>query len=197
MSYFSNPKGRIKVITGCMFSGKTMEVIRRLRRAEIAGQKISVFSPSIDDRYGKKQIGTHNGNSWEATVVDPGEKGAEKILNTSNDSEVIAIDEFNFFDRSVVPVVRELARNGKEVVISGIDQTYRGEPFEPITTVMAFADDIQKLNAVCEQCGGRATMTQRLTENGNPAPPDEPTIKISAKDSYEARCRNCHKIEEK
>lgn len=194
MTHTGQPEGRIEVITGCMFSGKTMEVIRRLRRADIAGQEIAVFSPAIDNRYGREEIGTHNGESWEATVVDTTQEGAERINRLAEDAEVVAIDEFNFFDQAAVPVVRELARDGKQVIVAGIDQTFRGDPFEPVNRVMAFADEIEKLNAVCEVCGGRATMTQRLDSRGNPAPADEPTVQVSGDDSYEARCRDCHEL---
>ena len=185
--------GHLEVITGCMFAGKTEELLHRLRRAEIAENDTAVFTPAIDDRYGTHQIGTHNGRTWEATVVDVDKAGMRVIKDEAAEADVVAIDEGNFFDGTLVETVQELADNGKRVIISGIDQTFRGTPFEPMHRVMAVADDVDKLSAVCEHCNGQATRNQRLIE-GEPAPADAPTIQVAGEEAYEARCRQCHNV---
>ncbi|PSQ46534.1 thymidine kinase [Halobacteriales archaeon SW_6_65_15] len=157
--------GWIEVITGCMFSGKTEELLRRLRRAEIAGQDVAVFKPSLDDRYGEETVGSHDGRQWEATVVDP--------------------------EEHVWDVADEL--NGEEIVVSGTDQTFRGEPFEPLPRLVSLAEYVDKYQAICSQCGEPATRNQRLID-GEPAHVDDPTIMVGATESYEARCRNCHTL---
>lgn len=183
--------GWVEVITGCMFSGKTEELLRRLRRAEIAGQSVAVFTPALDDRYGETAIGTHTGATWKATVVD---EDHPQQITTSLDSEtVVAIDEANFFSTELVPVCKRLADNGHRVVISGTDQTFRAEPFEPLSQLMALAEYVDKLQAICTQCGEPASRNQRLID-GEPAHYDDPTIMVGAEESYEARCRNCHVI---
>lgn len=181
--------GRVEVICGCMFAGKTEELIRRLRRAEIAEQSIKVFTPEIDDRYERESIGSHNGRDWQATVVTPDETGVETITQATN-YDVVAIDEFNFFTDEFLSGIEQLAANDVRVIVSGIDQTFRGEPFEPMHKVMAVSDSIDKLTAVCEVCGGEAIRNQRLID-GEPAPADSPTVLVGGEDSYEARCRHC------
>ncbi|MFC6963277.1 thymidine kinase [Halocatena marina] len=183
--------GWVEVITGCMFSGKTEELLRRLRRAEIAGQSVAVFTPALDDRYGETAIGTHTGATWKATVVD--EDHPQQITTSLDGETVVAIDEANFFSTELVPVCKRLADTGHRVVISGTDQTFRAEPFEPLSQLMALAEYVDKLQAICTQCGEPASRNQRLID-GEPAHYDDPTIMVGAEESYEARCRNCHVI---
>ncbi|WP_435075232.1 thymidine kinase [Halorubrum sp. HHNYT27] len=183
--------GWIEVISGSMFSGKTEELLRRLRRSEIAGQSVSVYKPAIDDRYGETTIGTHTGRQWEATVVDNEGDGPLAILDDEPFPEVVAIDEANFFSEALVEVCNTLADAGTRVIVSGTDQTFRGEPFEPLPQLIATAEYVDKLQAICLQCGEPASRNQRLIE-GEPAHAEDPTILVGAEESYEARCRDCH-----
>jgi thymidine kinase len=183
--------GWIEVVTGSMFSGKTEELLRRLRRAEIAGQSIATFSPAVDDRYGETTVGSHAGRQTEATVVPAEGEGVWEIRERLTDEDVVAIDEANFFSSELVAVCQRLADDGRRVLVSGIDQTYRGEPFEPLPQLMAVAEYVDKLRAICAVCGEPATRNQRLVD-GDPAHADDPTIVVGAEESYEARCRNCH-----
>ncbi|WP_256544865.1 thymidine kinase [Halobellus inordinatus] len=185
--------GWIEVVTGSMFSGKTEEVLRRLRRAEIAGQEIAVFKPAVDDRYGETTVGSHVGRQWEASVVPSEGDGIWEIRDQLNGEDVVAVDEANFFGPELVAVCQRLADDGRRVLVSGIDQTYRGEPFEPLPQLMAVAEYVDKLQAICSQCGEPATRNQRLV-GGEPAHVDDPTIVVGAEESYEARCRNCHTL---
>lgn len=185
--------GWVEVISGSMFSGKTEELLRRLRRAEIAGQSVAVYKPAVDDRYGETTIGTHNGRQWDATVVDNEGDGPLDILDADSAAEVVAIDEANFFSDALVEVCNALADRGSRVIVSGTDQTFRGEPFEPLPQLMATAEYVDKLRAICTVCGEPATRNQRLIE-GEPAHVDDPTILVGAEESYEARCRDCHVI---
>jgi len=184
--------GWIEVITGSMFSGKTEELLRRLRRAEIAGQDVAAFTPSLDDRYGTEVVGSHAGREWEATVV-AADEGVWEMLDHLDGEEVVAVDEANFFSDELVEVCQELAADGRRVVVSGLDKTFRGEPFDPVPELMAHAEYVEKLQAICVECGDPATMTQRLVD-GEPAHAGDPTILVGADESYEARCRNCHTI---
>ncbi|MEF8774419.1 MAG: thymidine kinase [Halobacteriales archaeon] len=190
MHAFANG-GRIEVITGSMFSGKTEELLRRLRRAEIADQNVAAFTPSMDDRYGTEIIGSHEGREWEAGVVDSERPG--EVFEVFDGEQVVAFDEANFFSNALVDVALELADDGRRVIASGLDKTYRGEPFEPVPQLLAHADYVDKLQAICVECGEPATMTQRLVD-GKPAHVDDPTIVIGADESYEARCRDCHEV---
>ncbi|GAB6880615.1 thymidine kinase [Halorubrum gandharaense] len=183
--------GWIEVISGSMFSGKTEELLRRLRRSEIAEQSVAVYKPAVDDRYGETTIGSHTGRQWDATVVDNEGDGPLEILDHDDGAEVVAIDEANFFSPALVEVCNALADRGARVIVSGTDQTFRGEPFEPLPQLMAVAEYVDKLRAICTQCGEPATRNQRLIE-GEPAHVDDPTILVGAEESYEARCRNCH-----
>ena len=183
--------GWIEVVTGSMFSGKTEEVLRRLRRAEIAGQEVAVFKPAVDDRYGEATVGSHVGRQWEASVVPNDGDGVWEIREELDGEDVVAIDETNFFSSELVAVCQRLADDGRRVLVSGIDQTYRGEPFEPLPQLMAVAEYVDKLRAICAVCGEPATRNQRLVD-GDPAHADDPTIVVGAEESYEARCRNCH-----
>ncbi|MFA1611022.1 thymidine kinase [Halobellus rubicundus] len=185
--------GWIEVVTGSMFSGKTEEILRRLRRAEIAGQEVAVFKPAVDDRYGETTVGSHVGRQWEATVVPSEGDGVWEIRESLNGQDVVAIDEANFFGPELVDVCQRLADDGRRVLVSGIDQTYRGEPFEPLPQLMAVAEYVDKLQAICAQCGEPATRNQRFVD-GEPAHVDDPTIVVGAEESYEARCRNCHTL---
>ncbi|MFD1515627.1 thymidine kinase [Halomarina rubra] len=183
--------GWVEVITGCMFSGKTEELLRRLRRAEIAGQSVAVFSPALDERYGETTIGSHNGHQWEAHVVDSEGEAVWAIADELNGEQVVAVDEANFFDATLVDVCEHLADDGRRVIVSGLDQTFRAEPFVPVPHLTALAEYVDKLQAICTVCGEPATRNQRLVD-GDPAHVDDPTIVVGAEESYEARCRNCH-----
>ncbi|WP_138006808.1 thymidine kinase [Halalkalirubrum salinum] len=185
--------GWIEVITGSMFSGKTEELIRRLRRAEIAEQSVAVFKPSIDDRYGEATIGSHDGRQWQATIVEPESALRSQVESALNGEDVVAIDEGNFFGDELLDLCEFLADDGRRVIVSGLDRTYRGEPFEPMPGLLAAAEYVDKLHAICTICGEPATRTQRLIE-GEPAHVDEPTIVVGADETYEARCRQCHAV---
>lgn len=192
MSPRSISGGWIEVVTGCMFSGKTDELIRRLERAEIAGQSVKVFKPAIDDRYSDTSIGSHNGREWEAEVINTEEETGD-IPEMVGDADVVGIDEANFFPQELVQVCEELAEKGYRVVVCGLDTTYRGDPFEPVHEIMARAEYVKKLQAICVKCGEPATKTQRMI-NGEPAHEDEPTVVVGADEKYEARCRKCHEV---
>jgi thymidine kinase len=185
--------GWIEVVTGSMFSGKTEELLRRLRRAEIAGQHVHAFKPAVDDRYGDATVGSHAGRQWDATVVDPDRDLHDQMLGALDGEEVVAIDEANFFHDDLVAVCETLAADGRRVIASGIDQTYRGEPFQPVPELVAVAEYVEKLQAICAVCGEPATRNQRLID-GEPAHYDDPTIMVGAEESYEARCRSCHVV---
>ena len=185
--------GWIEVITGSMFSGKTEELLRRLRRADIAGQEIAAYKPAIDDRYGEASIGSHNGRQWDARIVPNEGDEVWELYDRYDGEEVVAIDEANFFSSELVAVSQTLASEGARVIVSGIDQTFRGEPFDPVPRLMAVAEYVDKLQAICSICGEPATRNQRLID-GEPAHRDDPTILVGAEESYEARCRNCHTL---
>jgi thymidine kinase len=180
--------GRVEVITGCMFSGKTDELIRRLERAEIAGHSVKVYKPSIDDRYSETAIGAHNGREWEAEVVDSAEEVDEGI-----EDDVVAFDEANFFSDELVEIGGRLADRGVRVIVSGLDTDFRGRPFNPVHSIIARAEYVDKLKAICVKCGDLATRTQRIID-GVPAHEDDPTIVVGADEKYEARCRSCHEL---
>lgn len=185
--------GWVEVITGCMFSGKTEELLRRLRRARIAEQDVAVFTPALDDRFGRDVIGSHEGRDWEAVAVPSGGEDVWEICELVSGEDVVAVDEANFFDRTLVDVCDALAGDGVRVVVSGTDQTFRGEPFDPVPELMAMAEYVEKFQAICSVCGEPATRNQRLVE-GEPAHVDDPTILVGADESYEARCRSCHSL---
>lgn len=186
----SRKQGRIELICGSMYSGKTEELIRRLRRAVIAKQSVQVFKPVIDDRYHVTRVKSHNGSDFEAVPVI----SAETILSRLNpETTVIAIDEVQFFDPEIIPICEQLADAGKRVICAGLDTDFRGEPFGPIPTLMARSEMVDKLHAICVQCGEDASRTQRLI-NGAPAAYDDPIILVGATELYEARCRHCHEV---
>ncbi len=181
--------GWIEVITGCMFSGKTEELIRRLRRAEIAKQKVKIFKPLIDTRYSDKSIVSHNEQSLPSILI----KDINEILEQSDDAQVIAIDEAQFFDEEIIPVVQDLVEKGIRVIVGGLDMDFRGEPFGQMPMLLAQAEIVDKLHAICMVCGEEATRTQRLVD-GNPAHYDDPIIIVGASEMYEARCRIHHQV---
>ena len=183
-----HPAGRLEVICGSMFSGKTEELIRRVRRARIAKQKVQVFKPDIDTRYSIERVTSHNGQDFEAIPV----KSPDAInAHLNPDTTVVAIDEAQFFDDAIVMVSAALADSGLRVIIAGLDMDFRGEPFGPMPALLAQADDVQKLHAICVSCGENASRTQRLV-NGHPADYDDPIILVGASEAYEARCREHH-----
>lgn len=183
--------GRIEVICGSMFCGKTEELIRRVRRAIIAKQKIKVFKPSLDDRYGIERITSHTGQSVAAVPV----ADSSEILRYANGSAtVVAIDEAQFFDAGIVDVVLELVdRYNIRVIMAGLDLDFRGEPFGAMPQLLCIAEEVVKLHAICVVCGENASRTQRLV-NGQPASYHDPTILVGAQEAYEARCRLHHDV---
>lgn len=182
--------GWIEVVSGSMYSGKSEELIRRIKRAKIARMKIQVFKPILDDRYSKSSVVSHNGDQTEAVAV--ADSGALYSL-VESDTEVVAIDEAQFFDMGLVDICRRLADRGKRVMLAGLDMDFRGQPFGPTPVLMATAEYVDKLQAICIVCGNPANRTQRLV-NGVPARASEPTILVGATESYEARCRRCHEV---
>ena len=182
--------GWVEVICGSMFSGKTEELLRRLRRAVIARQKVQLFKPAVDDRYGVATVASHNGLRWEATVV---QNASELLESVAAETTVVAIDEAQFFDEALVDVCNELADRGLRVVCAGLDMDFRGEPFGPMPRLITQAEHVDKLHAICMKCGGEASRTQRLI-NGKPAFYEDPVVMIGAEESYEARCRGCHEV---
>ena len=183
-------KGHIEIICGSMFSGKTEEMIRRVRRVQIARQKVQVFKPSMDTRYAAQRITSHNGVKVKAVNVE----SADDILSqTQPNADVIAIDEAQFFGPEITSVCQTLAEHGVRVIVAGLDMDFRGEPFGPMPLLMAQAEKIHKLRAVCVVCGRQASHSQRLI-NDEPAAYDDPVILVGAKEVYEARCRHCHQV---
>ena len=180
--------GRIECITGSMFSGKSEELIRRIRRVLYAKQKIVVFKPEIDQRYKKQSVVTHNGRSVDAISIGHSNEIRGYI---TDDIDVVAIDEAQFFDDGLVDVIQNIAKSNIRVIVAGLDMDFTGNPFEPMPHIMAIAEQVTKLNAVCTVCGGIASRTQRLI-NGAPAHIDDPLILVGADESYEPRCREHH-----
>jgi thymidine kinase len=182
--------GGIEVICGSMFSGKTEELIRRVKRAQIARKRVQVFKPAIDNRYSVEQVASHDGVRAQAVVVTTAAEIADRLDDTV---EVVAIDEIQFLDRSVVELCEMLATRGKRVIVAGLDQDFRGESFGPMPELMARAEHVDKLQAICVVCGSPASRTQRLI-NGRPASYHDPIILVGATEAYEARCRACHDV---
>jgi thymidine kinase len=181
-----SPAGWIEVICGSMFSGKTEELLRRVKRAQIARQKVQVFKPMLDDRYSVDHVQSHDANR---TASRPIEKARDILKYVEDNTRVIGIDEAQFFDDAIVDVVQKLAYRGLNVIIAGLDMDFRGLPFGPMPKLLAIAEDVSKLSAVCVVCGGPASRTQRIA---GPLGPDAARIAVGAKDLYEARCRFCH-----
>jgi thymidine kinase len=182
--------GWIELICGSMFSGKTEELIRRVKRARIAQQKIQVFKPQLDDRYGAQTVSSHNGLQLDALPV---ESAAVLGSLVEPDTTVVAIDEVQFFDWQIAEVAQELADRGKRIILAGLDMDFRGEPFGPVPLLMAHAEKVDKLQAICVVCGSPASRTQRLID-GQPAAYEDPVILVGASEVYEARCRACHSV---
>jgi len=182
--------GSIEVVCGSMFSGKTDELIRRLIRATIAKQKVQVFKPAIDIRYAVEKVTSHAGANYEATPVANAAEIREKL---DKDTTVVGIDEAQFLDPEIVDVAQELAARGIRVLVAGLDMDFRGEPFGPMPLILAKAERVDKLHAICMVCGDEASRTQRLV-NGKPARYDDPVVIVGASELYEARCRAHHEV---
>jgi len=182
--------GHLEVICGSMFCGKTDELIRRLRRATIAKQKVQVFKPAIDGRYGLEKVTSHAGSAFDATPIS---SSTELISLLKPETTVVAVDEAQFFDDGIVAVVEEMAARGLRVVVAGLDMNFKGEPFGCMPELMARAEQVDKLQAICMVCGEPASRTQRLV-NGKPARYDDPVIIVGASELYEARCRTHHEV---
>lgn len=182
--------GYIEVVIGPMYSGKSEELIRILKRSKIAKQNVVAFKPAIDSRYSDEEVVSHSGSSITAIPI----KNAKEIYNYIDaDTHVIGIDEVQFFEDEVVDIALDLADEGIRVITAGLDMDFRGEPFGPTPRLLAVAEFVEKLQAVCMVCGNPAHRTQRLI-NGQPAKYDDPIILVGATESYEARCRKCHVI---
>ena len=183
--------GLIEVVSGVMFSGKTEELIRRVRRALIAGRRVQLFKSHLDDRYGGEfRITSHDGRRIDAEPVSSSVQVAEMV---GERTRVVAIDEAQFLDDGICDVVDALADSGVRVIVAGTDMDFRGEPFGPMGLLLARAERIDKLSAICVVCGDPATRNQRLID-GRPAPAEGPTIQVGGAESYEARCRPCHVV---
>jgi thymidine kinase len=185
--------GWIEIVCGSMFSGKTEELIRRVRRARIAKQKVQVFKPALDQRYHAEQVASHDGLQWEAVPVSNAREILERL---EPDTTVVAVDEAQFFDWELSEVCNHLAERGVRVILAGLDMDFRGEPFGPMPLLMAEAEEVTKLQAICVTCGAPASRTQRLID-GRPAAFDDPVILVGGSESYEARCRHCHEVPRK
>lgn len=183
--------GRIELVCGSMFSGKTEELLRRIRRAEIARKRVQVFKPRLDHRYGLQRVASHNGVARDDVIVI--EQAEEIFAHLAPETELIAIDEIQFFDWTIADVCTKLADAGHRVIGAGLDQDFRGEPFGPMPLLMALAERVDKLQAICVCCGANASRTQRLID-GRPARYDDPVILVGGSESYEARCRDCHDV---
>ncbi|TYR75304.1 thymidine kinase [Rossellomorea vietnamensis] len=188
--YLMKQTGWLEVICGSMFSGKSEELIRRVRRAQFAKQEIMVFKPKLDNRYSEEAVVSHNGTS---VIAKPVESSLEILGEVTASVDIVAIDEVQFFDEGIVEVVQKLADAGHRVVTAGLDQDFRGEPFGPMPRLMAAAEQVTKLQAVCSVCGSPASRTQRLID-GRPAGYDDPIILVGASEAYEPRCRHHHQV---
>lgn len=183
-------KGHIELICGSMFSGKTEELIRRLRRAVIARQHVQTFKPAIDQRYHVERVTSHNGVDFKAQPVA---SSADILPALDPKTTVVAIDEVQFFDDGIIEVCEQLADSGMRVICAGLDMDFRGVPFGPIPALIARAEEVDKLHAICVVCGEEASRTQRLIE-GQPAAFNDPVVLVGASEVYEARCRACHQV---
>lgn len=193
MMYNQYRPGWVEVIAGCMFAGKTEELIRRIKVLEFAKKNILVVKPAIDNRYSETKVVSHAGSSVDSIVVT----SAKEILDyVTEETDVIAIDEVQFFDDCIAEVCDYLAKKGKRVMCAGLDTDFRGEPFGMMSILITEAEFVTKLTAVCNKCGSPATRTQRLVD-GKPASYHDPLILVGASESYEARCRHCHEVKDK
>ena len=188
MLYQRFSAGWIEVITGCMFSGKSEELIRRVKRSQIARQRVQVFHHGLDERYGHDRVASHSGAMVEALSARSTVDIAERLLP---DTQVVAIDEVQFFDWSVADLCGHLADRGVRVIVAGLDLDFRAEPFGPMPLLLAQAEEVTKLHAICVLCGAPATRTQRLID-GRPAYYEDPVVLVGASEVYQARCRACH-----
>jgi thymidine kinase len=188
--YVMKQSGWLEIICGSMFSGKSEELIRRVRRAQFAKQEVKVFKPSIDNRYSEEEVVSHNGT---AIISKPVASSIEILEYITEKTDVIAVDEVQFFDEHICDVLTLLANQGYRVIAAGLDQDFRGEPFSVVPQLMAIAESVTKLQAVCSVCGSPASRTQRLI-NGKPASYDDPIILVGASESYEPRCRHHHEV---
>lgn len=194
--------GLLEVICGCMFSGKTDELIRRAERYLIAEKPFLIVKPKIDVRYEQSSVVAHHGRSLEAVPLKPKQETMENLTKVTEkrvkQAELVAFDEGNFFSPKLVPLSLDLVDRGKKVIVAGLDLSFKGEPFTPMTELLAYADEVTKLKAVCVECGKDATKTQRLTKDGEPAPYDSPLIVVGGKETeqdeyyYQARCKDCY-----
>lgn len=184
--------GYIEAVIGPMYSGKSEELIRRLKRAKIAKQNVVVFKPGIDDRYSKEDVVSHSGYAINAVAI---QKSSQIYDYIQNDTQVVGIDEVQFFDDEIVDIAIDLANKGIRVIAAGLDMDFKGEPFGPTPRLLAVAEFVDKIQAICSVCGQPATRSQRLID-GKPAKYDAPIIQVGAVESYEARCRKCHVVGE-
>lgn len=188
---FHQTGGWIEVVAGVMFSGKSEELIRRVRRAMIAKKKVQVFKSHLDARYaGLYKVSSHDGRTVEAVPADSAAQIGQQIDPQAN---VIAIDEAQFLDEGIIELVTSLAARGRRVILAGTDTDFRGEPFGPMPQLMAIAEVVDKLHAICVLCGGPASRNQRLI-GGKPAPYNSPQVMVGGTEAYEARCRMCHEV---
>jgi len=183
-------EGWIEVITGPMFAGKTEEMIRRVRRLEYAKKNIVVFKPEIDNRYGESEIVSHNKSKTKSINIARAE---DMFKHVTKETDVIAIDEVQFLDGKTPEIIEHFADQGKRVIVGGLDTDFRAEPFSFMPTLLSIAEYVTKLSAVCVKCGSPATRTQRIVD-GKPARYMDPIVLIGASESYEARCRKCHRV---
>ena len=190
MNYYEGKKGWVEVIVGPMFAGKTEELIRRIKRMDYAHKNYIVFNPAIDNRYSSCDVVSHNKKAVKAVPI-------KNVLDMRNHLEettqAIVIDEVQFFGDEVVDLIREFTEEGYRVICGGLDMDFKGEPFGIIGSILAIAEDVTKLTAICSVCGENATRTQRII-NGRPAYYNDPIILVGEKESYEARCRSCHQV---
>lgn len=190
MNYFNNQGGRIEVICGPMFAGKTEELIRRVTRMEYAHKSFLVFKPLIDNRYSQDDVVSHSKYKKKAINI----KEAKEILPyVTDDIQAVVVDEVQFFDESMIDVLSYLAGKGLRVICAGLDLDFKAKPFGIIPSLLAIAEDVTKLTAICMCCGEEATRTQRIID-GHEAYDDDPVVLVGAKESYEARCRRCHRV---
>lgn len=187
---FRGRDGWIEVICGSMFAGKTEELIRRITRIRFAKKEVIVFKPVIDDRYAKVEVVSHSQRKVKSIPIS---NSSEILPNLTSKPYAVAIDEAQFFDRGLLDVIEQLANMGVRVIVAGLDLDFRGEPFGIMPEILARAEYVTKLHAICQVCGEPATRTQRLIDN-QPAYYDDPIILVSADDKYEARCRHCHQV---
>ena len=174
-------QGRVEVICGSMFSGKTEELIRRMKRAEFAHQKVEIFKPSLDTRYSEEDVVSHEGTSIPSTPVD----SSTSILLMAGDTQVVGIDEAQFFDEGIVDVCTELARRGVRVIVAGLDMDFTGKPFGPMPALCAIADDVSKQHAICVRCGALAYVSHRIVAG-------DKQVMLGEKEEYEPLCRHCY-----